>query len=342
MKAIMLTQRGEQGVALVDTARPEPAPGWALVRMLAASVNRVDLYMRDSGVGITHTLPLIMGVDGVGEVVAAPPASGLAPGVRVACYPAEFCGECAGCLSGNQSLCRTLRIPGEHRHGTFAEFLAMPTRSLIPLPDGMAVEVAAALGVAALTAWRMVLGNGALGPGQTVLVQGAGGGVAHAAVQLARMVGARVIATTTGTAKLDHFAARGVETIDHARDDIVASVMAMTGGEGVDVVVDTVGERTWPASLRSLAKGGRLVTCGATTGAHPSADIQRLFVRQISVHGSTMGSLGDMRRLIRAAAQGHFQLAIDSVFPLTEVPAAFDRLGAPDRLGKILISIAKD
>lgn len=340
MKAIRLNERGRDGVQLVESAPPEIASGMARVRLLAASVNRVDLYMRDSGAGITHTLPQTMGVDGVGEIIEINADSDLSIGDRVILYPYEFCGHCRYCLAGDQPLCTSARIFGEHRDGTFAEEIVVPITSLMPLPDGTDIFGAAALGVAYLTAWRMVFGKSAAGPGHVVLVQGAGGGVSYAAMQLAMMAGARVIVSTKGQAKLDHFRQLGVDVIDYGTEDIPKSVLALTGGAGADLVIDNVGEKTWGASLRSMARGGHLVTCGATTGAHPSADIQRLFVRQLSVHGSTMGHLEEFRRLIQAYASGAFAPAIDAVFPLAEVPAAFDRLEHPDRLGKVIIDIA--
>ncbi|WP_334174718.1 zinc-binding dehydrogenase [Pseudoxanthobacter sp.] len=340
MKAIVLAARGPAGVALRAVAEPDDPPDFVRVRMLAASVNRVDLYMRDNGAGITHALPLIMGVDGVGEVASAAPGSGLQPGDRVILYPYEFCGTCRPCLAGDQPLCHTARIPGEHRAGTFAEMIAMPARSLVRLPAGADVREAAVLGVAYLTAWRMVFGKAPAGPGSVVLVQGAGGGVAYAAMQLARMAGARVIVTTTGAEKIAHFRAIGVEAIDYRAADVPAAVRKLTAGEGADLVVDNVGAQTWGASLRAVARGGHIVTCGATTGAHPSADLQRLFIRQISVHGSTMGSREEFRRLVAAWAAGGFTPLTDSAFALADVPAAFARLEHPARMGKIRIDIA--
>ncbi|KFI26828.1 alcohol dehydrogenase catalytic domain-containing protein [Paenirhodobacter enshiensis] len=285
MRAITLTTRGAAGVALREIPRPAELPGHVRVRMLTASVNRVDLYMRDSGAGITHRLPQVMGVDGAGEVISAPADSGLAPGTRVVLYPAVFCGLCRACLSGEQALCHHVRILGEHRDGTFAEEISVPVRAVLPVPPEADPVQAAVLGVAYLTAWRMVFGPGAAaGPGRTVL--------------------------------------------------------AMTGGEGADLVVDSVGERSWPASLRAAARGGHVVTCGATTGGHPSAEIQRLFVRQLSVRGSTLGSVEEFRRLLRCWLDGRLLPRIDSCFSLAEVPRAFDRLDDPARLGKIAIRIA--
>lgn len=340
MKVVVLTSRGAAGVNVQDRDTPERRAGWARVRMIAASVNRVDLYMRDSGAGITHSLPQIMGVDGVGEIAEVDEGSSFRVGQRVILYPYEFCGRCRYCVAGDQPLCIRARILGEHRDGTFAGQIVVPETSLMPIDPATDPHGAAALGVAYLTAWRMVFGKAPPGPGGVVLVVGAGGGVALAAVQLARLAGARVIATSNGAEKLAALSAAGAEVIDYADENVGKRLLALTGGEGADLVIDNVGERTWPTSLRCVARGGHLVTCGATTGGHPSAELQRLFVRQISIHGSTMGSLDEFRRLVRSFEQGGFAPQIDSVFPLEGINDAFARLEHPDRLGKVIIDIA--
>lgn len=341
MEAVVLHERGAAGPRLTRIDPPSRSEDGVLVRMLAASVNRVDLYMRDSGAGITHELPLVMGVDGVGEVLEAGPGSAFRSGDRVILYPYDFCGRCRYCLAGDQPLCTRAHIFGEHVDGTFAQVMAVPERALVRLSPDADLHQAATLGVAYLTAWRMVFGKVATGPGRIVFIQGAGGGVAYAAMQLARMAGARVIVSTSGEEKLAHFRNLGVEAVDYRNTDMVKQVLALTDGEGADLVIDNVGEKTWGASLRIMARGGHLATCGATTGAHPSADIQRLFVRQLSIHGSTMGSLEEFRRLVRAFETGAFVPPVDSVYPLAEVPAAFARLEEADRMGKIVISIAE-
>jgi len=340
MRAVVLTHRGADGVMLRDTETPGRRPGQARVRMLAASVNRVDLYMRDSGAGIRHSLPLVMGVDGVGEIDEVDPASGFRRGDRVLIYPYEVCGACRHCAAGDQPLCTRARILGEHRDGTFAEFVVVPEGSLRPLDPATNVHAAAALGVAYLTAWRMIFGKAPSGPGSIVLVVGAAGGVAYAAVQLALLAGATVIATTSGATKVSELAALGVSVIDYRAEDVIERVLALTRGEGADLVVDSVGEATWSQSLRCLARGGHLVTCGATSGGHPSAELQRLFIRQLSVHGSTMGSLDEFRRLIRTFEAGAFVPRVDSVYPLGRVTDAFARLEHPDRVGKVVVDIA--
>src|SRR5215218_7053213 len=322
MRAAVLDHYGEGAPSVRDFPDPVPAPGEALVRLRAAALNRVDLYMRGGGQGITHTLPLVLSLDGAGEVVSAPPGSGLALGDRVLLYPTAFCGRCPECQRGEQPFCERVRIAGEHRHGTFAELIAMPGACWLPIPAGLDFEEATALPVAHLTAWRMLFGwDRPLGPGQTVLVVGAGGGVASACVQLARLAGARVLATSSTPEKLAHAAALGAEVaIDYRTEDVPRRVLAETGGAGADLVVDNVGAATWGQSLRSVRRGGRVVTCGATTGGDPPAELQRLFIRQIQIQGSTMGSLEEFRRLLAAAAAGRLRPAIERGFPLEEVP----------------------
>jgi NADPH:quinone reductase-like Zn-dependent oxidoreductase len=338
LKAAVLHVRGGDGVAVTDCPMPEAQPGRVRLRMLAASVNRVDLYMRDNGAGITHTLPQIMGVDGVGVVMDAAP--GLAVGDVAILYPYEVCGTCPHCLAGDQPLCLQARIFGEHRDGTFAEVISAPATSVLRLAPGVDIAGAAALGVAGLTAWRMVFGKVALQPGMRVLVQGVGGAVAQAAAMLAQMAGCRVMVTTTGAAKIAAFLAQGFDVIDYATDPIARRVQDLTSGAGADLVIDTVGAATWDQSLRAAKRGGAIVTCGATTGSAPSADLQRLFIRQLSVHGSTLGSLAEFARLIACFEAGHFVPQIDCIYPLDQINAALVRAESKDRLGKVIVQIA--
>ena len=341
MRAAVLDRYGEEAPSVRDFPDPVPAPGEALVRLRAAALNRVDLYMRGGGQGITHALPLVMGVDGAGEVISAPPGSGLSPGERVLLYPAAFCGRCPECLRGEQPFCERVRIAGEHRHGTFAELIAMPAACWLPIPAGLSFEEAAALPIAYLTAWRMLFGwNRSLGPGQTVLVVGAGGGVASACVQLAHLAGARVLATSSGPEKLAHATALGATvTIDYRTEDVPKRVLEATGGAGADLVVDNVGAATWGQSLRAVRRGGRVVTCGATTGGDPPAELQRVFIRQIQIQGSTFGSVEEFRRLLAVVATGRLRPTIERGFSLEEVPAALDYLASGGQRGKLTVRI---
>ena len=341
MKAAVLETRGRAGLALRDIPIPTPQPGEALLRLHAAGLNRVDVYMRDSGVGITHTLPMTLGCEGARVVAQAPSGSGLKVGQKAVLYSNAFCGQCRYCKAGDQPLCVRTRIMGEHRDGTFAEYIAMPARCYFPLPDDADLDVAGALMVGHLTAWRMLFGKRALQLGETVLIVGIGGGVAVAALQLALLAGASVIVTSSSDEKVERAIALGASAgINYRTAPKVAErVLELTQGEGVDMVVDSVGEKSWGESLRSLRRGGRLVTCGATTGSNPPAEIQRLFIRQLEICGSTGGSLEEFRQLIALFNRGALKPVIDERFPLARIGDAYDKLAAGEQFGKLLVTM---
>jgi NADPH:quinone reductase-like Zn-dependent oxidoreductase len=342
MKAAYLTGHGANDVVAVGE-RPEPQrrPGEILVRVQAATLNQVDIYMRNSGAGVTHRLPQIMGVDGAGVVEEGDPAYPLLkPGDAVAIYPALTCGQCEFCRRGEDPLCINVRYLGEHRDGTFAERVAVPGGNLFAAPAGFDFVEAAALGVNHLTAWRMLFTKARLESWETVLIFGIGGGVSLAALQLAKMIGARTIVTSRHDDKLERALAVGADHAVHGgREDIAKRVMALTGGRGVDVVVENVGEAVWGAALKSVVRGGRIVTCGATSGDAPSADLRRLFIRQLQVFGSTLGTRDEFAHLLEAASRGRFRPVIDSRYPLESVHAALDRLESARQFGKIAITL---
>lgn len=342
MKAAILTGHGgNEVVAFGERPLPERRPGDVLVRVRAATLNRVDLYMRDSGAGITHRLPQIMGLDGAGEVVEVDDdETRLTRGDRVVVHPGIGCGRCEYCLRGEHVLCTAMRYLGEHRDGTLAEFVCVPVENVFPAPTGFDFAEAAALATAPLTAWRMVFTKARLAPHETVLILGIGGAVSLSALQFAKGVGARAIVTSRDPDKLARAAALGADVgIDGSREAIARRVLAETGGRGVDVVIENVGEAVWGEALKSLARGGRLVTCGATTGDAPSADLRRMFIRQLSVHGSTHGTFEEFRSLLAVCERGGFRPIIDSRFRLADIHAALDRLEAGRQFGKIAIDI---
>lgn len=340
MKAVVLETRGKDGIRVGDFPDPERPRGHALVRMRASALNHVDLYMRDNGKGITHELPLVLGVDGAGEVVECDADSGLKPGQRVVAFPSEFCGQCEYCLAGEQPFCNTVKVLGEHRHGGMAHFLSMKAHSFLPLPVTVSYRDAAAMGVAYITAWRQVFAKGRTVPGETVIVQGIGGGVAIATLQMAKIAGARVIVTSSSDEKLAKAKALGAdEGINYKRESISKRVLELTGGRGVDVAYDNVGEATWSESLKSVRKGGRVVVIGATTGGFPPADLQRIFIRQLSIFGSTTGSLWEYRDMYRLAGQGKLKPVIDSVYPMDKVAEGLTKLERGEQFGKIVIDI---
>ena len=335
MKAAVLERRGVEGVSWRDFPDPRPAPGESVLRVAASSINRVDLYMRDSGVGITHSLPQVMGVEAAGEVVEATPDSGLKPGMKAILYPDAFCGKCRYCLAGDQPLCERVKIMGEHRDGGFADYVAMPSHCFFPLPDDADVVAAGALMTGHLTAWRMLFGKKTLEPGESVLIVGIGGGVAVACLQLAKMVGASIFVTSSSDAKIARAVNMGAQAgVNYRKDRVSKAILEMSGG-GVDIVIDSVGEASWSESLKSLRRGGRLVTCGATTGGNPPADLQRVFIRQLEIYGSTGGSVGEFRQLLDVFNRGLVKPCIDSSFRMADIRAGFDRLNSAAHFGKV-------
>jgi len=341
MRAVFLTNREPGGVIVREVPIPERRPGEVLLRVHAAGLNRVDLYMRDSGIGITHHLPQIMGVEGAGIVVEADADSGLVIGQKAVIFSNAFCGKCRYCLAGNQPLCLRSFIMGEHRDGAFADYVVMPNRCVLPLPDTVNLVEAGVLMAAYHTAWRMLFGKSVLIAGETVLVVGIGGGVAVACLQLAKMAGANVIVTSSSDLKLEHAMALGaIAGINYRTQKVSEHALSFTKGEGVDMVIDSVGEASWSESLRSLRRGGRLVTCGATSGSHPSADLQRMFIRQLEVYGSTGGSLDEARALLRMFASGFICPVIDKIFSIEDAPAALDYLASSEQFGKVVLSMA--
>ena len=345
MRAAYLTGHGGNEVVCVgERPRPVWQPGEVLVALRAATVNRVDLYMRDSGAGITHRLPMIMGLDGAGTVAEVDDKGddgrALRVGQRVVVHPGIACGRCEFCLRGDDVLCTTMQLLGEHRDGTFAELVSLPARNVFPLPEGWDDAEAAALGVNHLTAWRMLFTQARLQPHETVLIFGIGGGVSLAALQLAKAAGARVIVTSRDAAKLERAVALGAdEAVNGTTQDIAKTVLALTGGRGVDVVIENVGAAVWGAALKSLVRGGRLVTCGATSGDQPGADLRRMFIRQLKVFGSTLGTLAELADLLAFCSRMGLRPVIDSRHALENVTNALDRLESGRQFGKVVVTI---
>lgn len=340
MKAVVLEKRGKDGIRIGEFADPARPKGNAVMRVRAAALNHVDLYMRDVGKGITHELPMVLGLDGAGEIAECDPDSGLKVGQRVVAYTSEFCGECEFCLAGEQPFCTKIAILGEQRHGTYAQYLSMKAHCFLPLADSISYREAAAISVAHLTAWRQVFAKGNGVPGETAVIHGVGGGVALATLQLAKIAGARVIVTSSSDDKLAKARALGAdETINYKTQPIAKRVLELTGGRGADVVYDNVGDVTWGESLRSVRRGGRVVVIGATTGGFPPADLQRIFVRQLSIFGSTTGSMTEYRDLFRLAGQGAFKPVIDSTYPMDQASEALAKLERAEQFGKIVLDI---
>jgi NADPH:quinone reductase-like Zn-dependent oxidoreductase len=307
------------------------------VSIRAAALNHLDIFVRDGIPGVT--LPLIPGADGAGVVDAVGTGvEGLAPGDRVLLQPGLYCNECEFCRAGEQSLCVGFRILGEHVSGTFAEAVVVPARNVFPMPERLSFEQAAAFPLVYQTAWRMIITRGDVRPGQTVLIHGAGGGAGGAALEVAKLVGARVFATTSGEEKAQRLAQAGAEVvIDYGKQDVAKEIRALTGKRGVDVVIDSVGDRTWMTSLKCAAKGGRIVTCGATTGPNPKEELRLVFWNQLSILGSTMANDREFRAMLSAVRAGKLMPRIDGVFAFSRAREAYERMEKGDQHGKIIL-----
>lgn len=338
MKAVFFRKHGGNEVLEYgDWPTPEPGQGEVRVAIRAAAMNHLDIFVRN---GIPDVpLPQVPGADGSGVVDAVGPGvEGLTPGDRVLLQPGLCCGVCEFCRRGEQSLCVKFRILGEHVAGTFAEQVVVPVRNVFPIPEGLSFEQAAAFPLAYQTAWRMIVTRGAVRPGQTVLIHGAGGGVAGAALEIALLCGARVLATTSGEQKVSRMKAAGAElVIDHTKEDVLRAVREHTNKRGADVVIDCVGDKTWMTSLRSVVRGGRIVTCGETTGPNPKEEIRLIYWKQISILGSTMSNDSEFRALLSFIASGRLKPRIDRVFPFADVRAAYEYLEKGRQHGKIIL-----
>ncbi|GIW72943.1 MAG: alcohol dehydrogenase [Planctomycetota bacterium] len=334
---------GPEVVRLEEIERPSPGPGQVLVEVRAAALNHLDLWVRQGTPA--PPLPHTLGSDAAGVVAAlGEGVQGLEVGQQVVLNPGLWCGRCEACAAGEHSLCPDYHLLGEAAPGTFAEYVVVPAPACHPRPRGFSWEEAAAFGLVFLTAYRMLFTRAGLRPGEDVLIHGIGGGVATAALVLARAAGARAIVTSSSEDKLARARELGAwEGICYRQvDNLAARVLELTEGRGVDVVVDSVGKAVWQDSLAALRKGGRLVTCGATSGGDPPASIHRIFWKQIAVLGSTMGSQNDMRRVLALAERGLVRPVLDRVYPLEEAPAALARLEAGQQMGKIVLKVRED
>ena len=342
MQAIYIDGHGGNEVVHVGE-RPTPGrkTGEVLIRMQASTLNQVDLYMRNSGAGITHQLPQNMGIEGFGHVAECDADSGFQVGDAVIIHPAISCGVCEFCERGDDVLCTRISFVGEHRDGAWSEWLCVPQHNVMAAPAYLSATEAAALAVTHLTAWRMVVTQGQLKQGQTVLVFGIGGGVSVAALQLAQAMGARVIVTSRHAHKLERALAMGAAHGIHTPDqDIVQRVMSFTEGRGVDLVIENIGEAVWGAAMKSLVRGGRLVTCGATSGDQPAADLRRIFIRQLQILGSTLGNRHELQALLAFCEAHQLRPVIDKIYAMEEVHDALDMLSNAEQFGKIALKLS--
>ena len=340
MKAVFFERFGGPEV-LRYGERPDPVagPGEALVRVRACGINHLDLWVRAGLPGLDPEMPHILGNDIAGEFAAVGPGvRHLVPGQKTLVNPTLSCGVCAVCANGDDHLCRSYDVIGRGRNGGNAELVTVPAVNCLPYPENLSWEEAAAVPLVFLTAWHMLVTRARVRPGEDVLVIGAGSGVGSAAIQVARLHGARVIATAGGPVKLERARALGAhELIDHASEDIAKRTRELTGRKGADIVVEHVGGSVFEAGVAALARNGRLVTCGATAGGKANLDLNVLFGRHLTLLGSWMGRRSDLNDALWHVARGALKPVVDSVRPLAEARAAHERIEAREHFGKLVL-----
>lgn len=342
MRALVIQGHGgTEELVLTERARPTPGAGEVLVEVRTAALNHLDLFVLRGMPGLAVEMPHIGGADGAGVIAeVGKGVTGWGEGDEVVLNPGVWCGECEFCRRGEESLCVRYGILGEHCAGTFAEFVKVSAASLARRPGHLSWPEAAAFPLTFLTAWRMLVTRARLGTGETVLIHGIGGGVAQAALAIAVRLGAEVIVTSGDDEKLLRAREMGAaETINYAATDVAREVKKLTGKRGVDVVVETTGAATWMTSLRSAARGGRIVTCGATTGPNPPEEVRLIFWNQLSILGSTMGSVRDWEGVVGAADDWELRPVVDSVVPLAAGRDAYNRMAQGSQFGKIVLAV---
>ncbi len=339
---------GPEVLKRVEVPVPEPGPMQVRVRVEAVGLNHLDLWVRNGVPGHLFPLPMIPGCDAVGVIDAFGPgaeaalsAEGLKAGSPVIASPIASCGRCEACLGGNDPLCRSFGIYGEHSDGGCSDFAVYPVQNLILRPAGLNAEEAASLSIPFVTAWTMLVRKAQVKPGELVLIQAGGSGVSVAAIQIAELLGADVITTVGSDDKIERVRALGADEVVNYKTtpfrEVVRKWAAARGRKGVDVVVDHVGGETFQESFKCLAWGGRLVTCGATAGAEIKIDLRHLFFKNLSLLGATMGGKADLVRVVGLVGQGKLRPVVDSVFPMADYPKALAKLESRSIFGKVVV-----
>jgi NADPH:quinone reductase-like Zn-dependent oxidoreductase len=340
MKAVQFTDHGDRDVIEYgDHEDVDPGRGEVRVEMRAGALNHLDVWTRRGLPGLSLEMPHIPGSDGAGVVddVGAG-VSRFESGDRVALSAGVSCGECEFCRDGDETLCVNYHVIGEHVRGVHSEYAVVPAANLVTVPGHVDWETAAAAPLVFQTAWRMLIDRGDLTAGESVLVLGASGGVGHAAVQIAAHAGAEVYATASSEQKLEYAREVGADhAINYEDENFAEAIQDRTGKRGVDMVVDHIGAATWQDSLKSLARGGRVVTCGATTGGTPETNINRIFWNQLSVIGSTMATPGQVDDVLELVWDGTFEPRIRATLPMSETARAHEMLEEREGFGKVVV-----
>jgi NADPH:quinone reductase-like Zn-dependent oxidoreductase len=341
MKAILVREHGGlDALEIADLPAPEPRAGEALVRVKAVALNHLDIWLRRGVPGHKFPLPMIPGSEVAGVIEGVPNSDRWKAGDEVIVAPGYSCGLCAACLSGNDPLCRDFGIFGETKSGGDAELIAVPIRNLLRKPASLSFAEAAATPLDMLTAWHMLVARAQLRAGETVLVQAGGSGIGSAAIQIAKLFHATVITTVGSAEKASRAKALGAdETILYRDVDFLAEARRLTGKRGVDVVVEHVGGETFEKSVKALAKGGRLVTCGATAGGEATVNLRLVFFKLLSILGSTMGSIAELHEILRHVEAGCLRPVVDRVLPFEQVAEGHRVLEAREAFGKVVLEV---
>jgi NADPH:quinone reductase-like Zn-dependent oxidoreductase len=340
MKAVIFDQHGGPEVLkLADVPDPQIKANEVLVEVRACALNHLDVWTRNGLPGIKIPLPHILGNDiaGVAREVGAL-VTWVKPDDEVMIHPGVSCGHCAECLAGRDNMCDEYDMIGYRRDGGYAELVAVPGENIIPKPENLSWPEAAALPLVTLTAWHMLVGRAQLQPGEDVLVHAAGSGVGSIGIQIAKLRGARVITTASSDEKLAKARELGAdETINYTREDWPKEVKGLTKGRGVDVVFEHTGATTWPGSILSLKKGGRLVTCGATSGFDARTDLRYVFYRHLTILGSMMGSKADLLAAMKFIESGQIRAVVDRTLALSEARKAHELMEDRAQFGKLVL-----
>ena len=340
MKAVIFREHGgPEKLVYGEVPQPVIGPGEVLIRVKACALNHLDIWIRQGNPSYPISLPHISGSDiaGVVEEVGVQ-VEGVIVGDRVLVSPGVSCWRCEFCLTGRDNLCQSYSLIGGKMHGGYAEYLKVPFRNILPMPENLSFEQAAAFPLVSVTASHMLFALARVQHGETVLIMGAGSGVGSMAVQLAKLVGARVITTVGSDEKIPKAVILGADAvINHAKEKVADRVKLLTEGRGVDVVIEHVGPEVWDACLRSLTRGGRLITCGATTGAAVQLDLRHIFSHQLTVKGSYMGTRAELVKTVELMGQKRLIAVIDRTYPLSDAQAAQEQMLSRNFFGKIVL-----
>jgi NADPH:quinone reductase-like Zn-dependent oxidoreductase len=344
MRAALIHQHGGlECVKVEEIAEPELAKDEVVLEVRSAGLNHLDIWIRKGREGLVVELPHVIGSDAAGVVIeTGRNTHGINIGDEVILNPGLSCGCCESCYRGEHSECVSFGLVGVSRSGTFAEKVAVPFYNLLRMPQYFNFDEAAALGISYQTAWRMLMTRAKLQAGETILIHGIGGGVALAALQLAKLAGAEVIVTSSSDEKLARAVQIGADhTINYKKKDVVDGVKAITNGRGADIAFDTVGAATWDIDMHAIRRGGRIVLCGVTTGAEATTNLQMLYWNQLTILGSTMGSKEDFAQMLKAMTTAKMKPIIDSVKPLESIQEAMGRMEAAEQFGKIILKVSR-